>query len=230
MRREVLRRVRATPDAVVLFDVDSTLLSTAARHLAILQDFAAEAADPELVAFVNTLGLSDFGWTVSGPLMGTVHEREELLESLSRFWVEGFFSSRYLAEDRAVAGAVDFVNQVHRAGAWVYYLTARDLSQMGAATAASLLDLGFPLLHGRTTLHLKPTRAITDTSFKAAALRDVRRAGTVVATYENDPRNANLFAETFPDAVNVLLDTVCSPDAPEPSADLIRVPDFQRRA
>ncbi len=127
-----------------------------------------------------------------------------------------------------MVGAVDFVNQVHKAGAFVYYLTARHLPDMGPATAASLLALGFPLLRGRSTLHLKPTRAISDKAFKFNALADVERLGTVVATYENDPANANLFLSRFPEAVNVFLDTVCAQDAPEPDPGLVRIPHFGR--
>ena len=109
----------------------------------------------------------------------------------------------------------------------MYYLTARDLPTMGAGTARQLLDLGFPLLGGRATLHLKPNRAVSDDAFKEQAMSAVARAGVVVATYENEPKNANLFQASFPDAHHYLLDTVCSPNAPPLAPGVQRIRDFR---
>ena len=109
----------------------------------------------------------------------------------------------------------------------MHYLTARDETSMGAGTLKHLHRMGFPLLDGGCTLHLKPHRGLPDHTFKQAALDTASALGTVVATFENEPKNANLFASRFPDAVNVLLDTVHSPDAPPPAEKLLIIPDFR---
>lgn len=223
MRAEVLAAVRDTERAVVLFDIDSTLLSTGGRHLSILRAYAAESADPELLSLAERLTPADFGWTVDGPLPAELDRHREPLRA---FWWEGFFSDAHLF-DQPTPGALSFVEKVHRAGGWVYYLTARDLPSMGAGTARQLLDLGFPLLSGRATLHLKPSRSLSDDAFKEQAVKAVRRAGTVVATYENEPKNANLFATSFPGARHFLLDTVHTPGAPELRPEVRIIPDFQ---
>lgn len=223
MRADVLRRIRATPDAVVLFDVDSTLLSTGARHLSILRAYAAQTHDEGLQEFARLLTPAAFGWTVTGPLERTAHAVHT--EALQAFWWDAFFSADHLA-DEPTPGALGFVQKAHRDGAWIYYLTARDVPTMGAGTARQLIELGFPLLEGRATLHLKPSRAVSDAVFKQEALRGVARAGTVVATYENEPLNANLFAQAFPDASHYLLETVCSPEAPPLAAGIQRIADF----
>jgi hypothetical protein len=228
VRTELLRRVRVTDRPVVVFDVDSTLLSTSARHHAILVDFAKEYEDHDVSAIVSTLGPDAFGWTVSGPLERAGVARPTL-DALERYWRPRFFSGDYLDRDRPTPGAVEFVRQVHRAGAWITYLTARHLPEMGPATALSLLRLGFPLAEGRANLYMKPTIGLGDLAFKRVALDQIQRQGTVVATFENDPANANHLMSAFPDALNVLLDTVCAPDAPEPDPRLVRIPDFQRR-
>lgn len=226
MRAELLRRVRAVERPVVVFDVDSTLLSTSRRHHAIATDFAAQVGDAALAAQVAALAPEDFGWTVTGPLPGLSAEQRAALE---RFWRDRFFSADYLDRDHPVPGAVDFVRQVHDAGAWITYLTARHLPEMGPATAVSLLGHGFPLVTGRANLIMKPSRAIGDLAFKRAVFDELAAHGAVIGTFENDPANANALCERFPDALNVLLDTVCAPDAPAPDPRLLRVPDFLRR-
>jgi hypothetical protein len=50
--------------------------------------------------------------------------------------------------------------------------------------------------------------------------------GEVVATFENEPGNANLLLEAFPDARHFLLDTVHSPEAEAPDSALIVIEDF----
>ena len=51
--------------------------------------------------------------------------------------------------------------------------------------------------------------------------------GEVVATFENEPGNANLFVEAFPDAANVLVGHTHRPDAPPPVEQVVRIPDFR---
>jgi hypothetical protein len=220
--------VRETERPVVVFDIDSTLLSTERRHHRILREFAEARDDHGLRQHVASLSPSDFGWEVHEPLVGTSFHEPGLIGALSEFWWERFFHPDYLGEDDPVPGAVDFVNQVHRAGAWVYYLTARHLPDMGAATASSLLSHGFPLATGRSVLHLKPSKAVGDKDFKRAAVKDIAALGNVVATFENDPANANTLVAGFPGAIHVLLDTVCAADAPEPHPELLRIQDFTR--
>ena len=98
---------------------------------------------------------------------------------------------------------------------------------MGAGTVASLDRLGFPVLDARTSLQLKPSADVPDERFKGQALDALDRLGQVVATFENEPGNANLFAERFPGAHHVLLDTVCAPDPPALRPEVHRIPDFR---
>jgi len=230
VRRSIIQRVREAERPVVVFDVDSTLLSTARRHHRILREFAESWGDDGLSALVDTLVAADFGWEVHGPLLGTGFEQSELLEALSGFWFQRFFHPEYADEDEPIPGAVSFVNAVHEAGAWVYYLTARHLPELGPPTVRALIRHGFPLATKRTVLHLKPSRSTPDAAFKRSAISEIAALGEVVATFENDPANANALLAGFPDAVNVLLDTVCAADAPSPHPSLIRVPDFEEHA
>jgi hypothetical protein len=80
---------------------------------------------------------------------------------------------------------------------------------------------------GRCIVHLKPSFDMADRAFKDEALADIRSyQGEVVATFENEPGNANLFAEAFPDALHFLLETVTSPEPETPRPELIRSADF----
>ena len=66
-----------------------------------------------------------------------------------------------------------------------------------------------------------------DKAFKDDALSDIRSYhGQVVATFENEPANANLFVRSFPEALHFFLETVSSPEPEEPSPELIRTVDF----
>ncbi len=220
----VLERVEAAvasgSRAVVVLDVDSTLLSTSRRHHRILTEYADQSGDDALVAFVSGLDRDGFGWRVSGPLADTPHASHA--EPLFDFWWARFFDPDYLREDIAVPGAVAFVEAVIDRGGWAYYLTARHLPDMGAATVESLIRLGFPMLSSRTKLHLKPSSDVGDKAYKRAAMADIAALGTVVATFENDPGNANAFAEAFPDALNVWVRSVWPADADDP-VDALRV-------
>jgi hypothetical protein len=231
--RDVFPRIDASLRAgrlpICVFDLDSTLFTTAPRNLAILREFCSthSGAHPHLSDIAERIGLDDMGWNVYQDLRRFGVEDTVLLDRLKMFWFERFFTDDYLAHDEPVAGAREFVLQCHARGALIYYLTGRHVGGMEVGTVRSLSDKGFPFWRGRCVLHLKPSFEMEDSAFKDDALADIRSyQGDVVATFENEPGNANMFLRAFPGAVNVLLQTIHSPGAVAPDAGLVQTLDF----
>ncbi len=232
--REVFDRIDATLQRgrlpLCVFDLDSTLFSTAPRNLRILHDFVEAHADdhPHLRAVAERIGLDDMGWNVHLDVQRFGVTDQRLLEGLKRFWFEHFFTDEYLAHDLPVKGAAGFVHACHARGALIYYLTGRHVGGMEMGSVRSLREHGFPFWRGRCVLHLKPSFEMNDRAFKDDALNDIRSyRGDVVATFENEPGNANLFLRAFPDALHVLLTTIHSPEAEKPSRELVLTDDFE---
>jgi len=183
---------------LVVFDLDATLLHGGARNLRILREFAAEhridvgAPDPW-----------EFGWDIRDAWRGPAALREPLLQ----FWAARYFTSEYAELDRPMPGAAAFVTRVAEV-ADVLYLTGRDEPNMGAGTRRSLAEHGFA-----GELWMKPSPATADAAWKVEAIARLD-PDRVAATFENEPGNANLFAQAFPDAQHYLLTTYHSPGAP----------------
>ena len=214
---------------ILVFDLDSTLFDTSERQLAILREFASTHAEdyPNLAEGVARLTPAMMGWSPTRPI-----ERLGLSvpETLLPFWKERFFTDAYCALDAPTLGAVDFVNSCYERGAFIYYLTGRHVDGMAMGTTEALIRRGFPFLSGRSSLHLKPEFYTRDKAFKEQAILSIRALhGDVIATFENEPGNANLFSTAFPDAMHFLLETVHSPEAEAPRPELIRIPDFRVR-
>ena len=233
MRESVLARIDAAVARgvcpVVVFDLDSTLFDTAGRHLQILTEYAEENQDtyPDLLGCVRQLSHEDFGWNVREPLTRSGYANEVALKGLETFWFKRFFTHAYVVHDLPARGAVDFVREVHDRGALVYYLTGRHVEGMGAGTVEALTNAGFPMWRARCVLHLKPRYDMADKPFKQEAMQDIRsHLGEVVATFENEPGNANAFLEAFEDAEHFLVGSVHSPDAESPDPRLKVVADF----
>jgi hypothetical protein len=231
--RNVFARIDACISAgrlpICVFDLDSTLFSTAPRNFAILREFIEHHRDehPHLSEIGERIGLDDMGWNVHQDLRRFGVEDNVLLDSLKDFWFERFFSDEYLLHDEPVPGAAEFVLACHARGALIYYLTGRHVGGMEVGTVRSLTQKGFPFWRGRCVLHLKPSFDMNDRAFKDDAVADIRSyCGDVVASFENEPGNANMFLRAFPGAVHVLLLTIHSPEAEAPSPDLVQSDDF----
>ncbi|MBA2320565.1 MAG: hypothetical protein H0V89_05355 [Deltaproteobacteria bacterium] len=223
----IARAIEADRLPVVVLDLDSTLFDTAARNHRILREFAAERADPVLVAMVEKVALTDFGWSVTAPLASRGYTDAAAFAALNQFWAARFFTNEYVAEDHATAGAPAFVRACYERGALIYYLTGRHQGGMEAGTLQALLVRGFPILRGRIALHLKPSFHMGDRAFKESAIREIRSLrGEVVATFENEPGNANMFRHAFPEAQHWLVGTVCAPEAEELHGEVMRIQDF----
>jgi hypothetical protein len=217
---------------ICVFDLDSTLFSTANRNLAILREFASRhgGEHPHLLDIAERMGLDDMGWNVHEDLRRFGFAEAEVLAHLKSFWFERFFRDEYLTHDEPVEGAAAFVHACHARGALIYYLTGRHVGGMEVGTVRSLRVHGFPFWRGRCVLHLKPSFEMNDSTFKQEAIADLRSYhGEVVATFENEPGNANMFLRAFPDALHVLLETIHSPGAEPPARELLRARDFVLR-
>lgn len=231
---DVIARARELTAAgqlpIVVFDLDSTLFSTAQRNLRILREFGAATRGrwPHVEQAVAQLTVDHMGWNVADSLHDVGVQDLEIDKALVAYWFDRFFTDAYVRSDRPTPGAVAFARAVHDAGAFCYYLTGRDVRGMAQGTVAALTDAGFPYWRGRTTLHLKPTFEEDDHRFKLAALQDIRSLqGTVVATFENEPENANLFLAAFPEAWHFLLQTVHSPKPVTPDERIVCIDDFR---
>lgn len=211
---------------VVVLDLDSTAISTRPRQHRILRDFAEGHGDPRLWALVEQVPVEEMGYRVEAPLQARGYADPALLAALRTFWATCFFTDAYCALDRANPGAVAFARAVFDAGGLIYYLTGRP-EQMALGTLKVLRQEGFPVLGGRTVLHMKPDTALTDHGFKRRAMGEIDRlGGRVVATFENEPGHAAAFLEAFPGAWHFLVGDVRSPRAPEPHPDLVEIPSF----
>ncbi len=212
---------------IVVLDLDSTLFDTAERHLAILREFADGHADAELRALVASLRAAHMVYEVDAPLRAGGYADTAVLHDLTDFWLERFFTDDYCLLDEPAPGAVAFTRRVVELGGLAYYLTGRPADAMAAGTFRALRRRGFPILQGRTLLHMKPSEHLGDRHFKLLAIDEIASLhGTVVATFENEPAHAALFLERFPDAAHFLYGTVRSPMAPEPHPDLVAIGSF----
>jgi hypothetical protein len=225
VRAERERELEHKP--VFIFDLDSTLFSTQERNLAILREFIERIGAPaDFQAVALRLTTAEMGWNIMDDLRRRGFRHEGTLDRLKQFWHKRFFTDDYLAHDQPLPGAAAYVTAVHDAGAQIYYLTGRDEPGMGKGTRLSLRAHHFPLEGERVILRLKPTFEESDIVFKRRVLGELDHLGPVRAAFENEPANANLFAEHFPDATVVFLETIHSPDPPPLAAGIVRVKNF----
>jgi hypothetical protein len=194
---------------VVVLDLDGTLLDNRPRTLAIFLELADEWAgtEPELSARLRAAKASELAYHMADSLAKLGITREDLVAQAVAFWRERFFADPHLHHDVEVPGASAFARSCYARGATLVYLTGRDLPLMGVGTFSSLRDLAFPIGVAGTELVLKPRADMPDAEFKRYEAPRLARVGTVVAAFDNEPENCNVFAAGYPDADSVFVDT-----------------------
>jgi beta-phosphoglucomutase-like phosphatase (HAD superfamily) len=227
LRRCHAEKARRTP--VVVFDLDGTLVDNRPRTLAILREFAAQHRDrdADVAQRLENAGLSDLSYLLTDSLERLGIHRTDLVAELEAFWRDRFFADPHLSHDVALSGARDFAHACYAAGAVLVYLTGRDLPLMGTGTFQSLRDLGFPIGVAGTELVLKPDAAMPDEAFKRLTAPELARVGHVVAAFDNEPANCNVFVAHYPDAHVVYVDTQHMPGAPALEPGVHVVHDFR---
>jgi hypothetical protein len=215
---------------VIVFDLDGTLMDNRPRVAAILRELSEEWSrrHPEAAALIARARAEHivYGFQENLRRLGVL---DEALHAFGyAFWKERFFNDPHIRHDVEVAGASDYVRACHEAGATIVYLTGRDLPNMALGSFASLRDLGFPIGVVGTELVVKPAFEIPDTEFKRSVAPTLARIGRVIAAFDNEPANCNLFLRHHPGCAAVLLDTQHAPDPPalDPRARVIHT--FER--
>lgn len=224
--QQILDRIDPTKKQMVIFDVDSTLMNTSPRNYRILVEAA--GIYPELTPYVAKLTEASLGWNIMDDLKSTGFSNGRVIQKLTEFWARRFFTNKYVLYDTPYEGAVDFVRELYNRGIFIYYLTGRDVPGMYDGTFDSLRICGFPIGDKTaTTLHCKPCFEIADIDFKKEAIREITQMGMeVLATFENEPGNANTFKESFPNADSILIKTITSPNPPELREDVIELASY----
>ncbi|HCH62261.1 MAG: hypothetical protein CL927_05945 [Deltaproteobacteria bacterium] len=228
---QILRTIETTRAAgklpICVFDLDGTLLITRARTLGILADFAARTGRGALADAVASIGVDEQKYSVLDPLQSRIDLSATEKAAIMGWWRGHFFTDAWCAKDPVFAGGPEFVRACHERGALIYYLTGRHIHGMEAGTTQSLVAHGFPMFGGRAMLQLKPNFEMEDEPYKEDAMRMIASlGGTVVATFENEPANAHIFADAFPSATHFLVGNTHRPDAPQPRAEILHIDDF----
>lgn len=228
--RSILDTIQSTQDTrpVVVFDLDGTLYDNRPRTLRIAHAYAANLGEAERVDAEKILALTvaDLKYRLDDSMRPSGIS-EPVIKGAQAHWFKRFFTDAACADDVPVRWAVRFVRACYERGATVVYLTGRDIPNMLVGTVRTLRDDGFPIGVPGVELILKPTFEENDTVFKQGVLSRIGALGRVVATFENEPGNANMFARFWPEAHTVLLKTSFAPGAPAADEGVVWVDDFR---
>lgn len=215
-------------DPLVVFDLDGTLYDNTHRTMRILLEFAHTHASTQRKLYERLRDASPGGlkYRIADTLTDLGFPDAELAAQVVQFWRERFFTDAYCLYDLPLGGAVELVGRVHEAGGVPCYLTGRDAPNMLVGTLKALQRDGFPVGRADTRLILKPNFDMNDDAFKGDVIAHLRKTGSVVGSFDNEPGLCNLFKTSFPDAMVAWLDTSHAPGAPELRADVVTISDF----
>lgn len=201
--------------AVVLFDLDDTLVDTRERNIRILRELASQPAVqlayPVESRRIMGLRTGDVRYRLPETLKGIGIVSPLIVARANEFWAARFFTDMYCAFDLPNPGAANYLQTLVRAGAKIVYLTGRDTPRMGRGTFYNLVKNGFPAAAEQAMLMMKPDPKMDDLLFKQRSFARIAPLGEVVGVFENEPANLNAMMAAFPRAIGVFLDTVHSP-------------------
>lgn len=213
---------------MVLFDLDGTLYDNRPRTMRIVHAFAAQlppshAQDAQRIRGMNYREL-EYRLDESLQPLGV---SASVIEQVEAAWRARFFTDAACSDDIPVAGSVHYVRRCLDLGATVVYLTGRDIPGMLLGTSRTLRDDGFPIGVPRVELVMKPSFEEGDVAFKERLLPSLDELGRVVASFDNEPANCNLFRRRWPEAFTVFLDTQRAPGSPPLDSGVHTVRDFE---
>ena len=204
---DVLDRARRGGEtAIVVFDLDSTLLDNRPRQARILREYGAELG----LTVLSTHHADHWqGWDTRIAMRNAGMSEADIeahAVPFKQYWWTRFFTSEYCVDDRLIAGADRYARAVAETGATLCYVTGRH-EPMRRGTVENFGALGLPVPGARVELLMKPTLEEHDDTYKLRTYDILRRRGSVVAAFDNEPSHINGYRAAFPDALSVHLAT-----------------------
>jgi hypothetical protein len=209
-----------------VFDLDGTVFDNGPRTWHILAQFAEANGYGELRRALQGLPSTGLPYLLQDTLARIGITDPAIVDAARAYWASRFFTHDHQSHDVPLAGAVQFVKTVYAAGAYVVYLTGRDVPGMAVGCVRALHHAGLPVALVRTALLLKPDFDTPDLEFKTDIVDFVAHLGVVVASFDNEPGNCNLFAAKWPEALVALVETQHAPGAPALAPSVRRMRDF----
>lgn len=202
---------------MVIFDLDGTLFDNRPRIAAILKEYGdneLKGVRPDAATKLSNVTTGQIRYMLTDTLTAVGVTEAAVVNNAAVFWSKRFFQDAYLKHDAPTAGSVDFVRTLYSSGARIVYLTARDAPRQLIGTVTALRDRGYPIGIQGTELIMKPTMQTQDAIYKQQVTNYMRHYGTVIAAFDNEPANANVYRRAFPKSIVVLFQAPASPNPP----------------
>lgn len=216
LRKKLDALVEQTSKPVFIFDLDGTLFDVIYRTMEIMKRFTAQSDIRERFAeqlgIVEKLRHQDFLYSLEQTLNSIGIDRysehaAHFLHAAETFWFKHFFTDELVLADQPYAGAAECVKHYHKQGAQIVYLSGRDVPNMSRGTIECLERHGFPHTGHGVTICLKPAYGQDDLLFKKQSLETIAQLGTVVATFDNEPANVQMFIDHYPKGLHFHFNT-----------------------
>jgi hypothetical protein len=223
---------RGGPAPVIVVDLDYTLYNNDPRMAQVIREWAASdaaAAFPEVRAVLARFEEKNVRYSLADCLRATgvsADTTAAVMKALLPFFLATFFDNEHTTLDSVIEDVRALLTKLTDAGARIAFLTGRLETKQGAGTRAALARDGFAIDDTRYFLFLKPTDTRSDGSkyadadYKHDVKPQIEALGTVVATLDNEPANVVGFASTYPNAMNVFVDTKWSDEKVAPGDGL----------
>lgn len=211
--------VREPVAPIALIDIDSTILDTGPRNMAILRE--AGEIFPSMEDLLSTLTTEELGWNLPDAVADRAGMNDDERARLWSFWRDRFFRNEYLHFDEPYPGAAGFLNFLEARGLRLIYLTGRDRPNMSRGTVESFIRYQLPFADEDDFI-FKPSQNELDLVFKERALLEIEARGDVVLALENEPANANRMQRRFSRALVMLIETITTPDPEKPDPKILR--------
>ena len=224
---------------LAVFDLDSTLFDVSPRIQKILEELRdhpeIQKEFPEIIPYMKDIKTHRNDWGIKAALTRafakTQPPPQEFHKAARAYWARHFFSNEYLHFDHPVEGAVEFVNELHKMGVEIAYLTGRDWERMGPGTVEVLQKWTFPTPKDSTPtstvrLAMKPVQGADDAEFKCSWFEELKpHEYSRVLFFENEPKILHSVRELHPEIEIFFMETTHSGKA-EPDENWTRLPHF----
>ncbi len=218
--QEVAQKVASIKNKKIMpfaiFDIDGTLLDPFPRQLAVYEEILVPKFHLPPVHMLDVRAKPYF----IGDLIPELKKDSSKFKQVVEVFLDHFLSTEYLHLDQPYPGATAFVNDIHKLGLGILYLTSRHLNgkySMADMTIETMGDVGFPIGPSVEVLFGFKSN-ITDDDYefkkKSAQRFKANKFQSCIFFADNETKMCQIFQEEFPECFIVRFESAQSKNLP----------------
>lgn len=188
---KIINNNKQDKTSFVVFNLDNVLLNSTTRYELLFNNYLKKHNLRVIKKYFKEKNFANIKLSDVVSDVSNLNISKKQKEKFKKYLEENYNSSTALSADIAIGESIDFVNNLYKDGAFIIYITKRNLNNI-ALTVNKLKNLNFPIGKNKTTIIMN----VNHNTIRTIISKWINM-GEIIAVFDSNIKNIKLLIPYF---------------------------------